>query len=51
MLLGRELELILALTLQNDAAGDEALAQEKPLLCCLGAMGEILWQYFLPFTG
>lgn len=42
-------ELILALTLQNDAAGDKALVQEKLLLHCLGAMREILLHYFLTF--
>lgn len=38
MLLAENWELILALTLQNEAAGDKALAQEKALLGCLGVM-------------
>lgn len=54
MLLGGSWELILALTLQNGAAGDKTPAQEKAQLLCLGAMRgvkEILWQHFLTFPG
>lgn len=41
-------ELILALTLRDEAAGDGAAAQEK-LLLCLGAVPgvrEVLWDTF-----